>query len=194
MRHGKLSVNHDELDNLSERRLQNACKGPLTSSRHAFVNDMAISPYLQVLCCPTAYGNRPIRQIWDWQLLCWDFAADPRHSLSMAGRFFVAIVFVLLAGIAPSAPVLGATGRAAYYRGGRTVSGEVSGPNGYTAAHRTSNGSSDQHEQRAFGNRADKRSRPVWSRAHNRCQHRGSTRTCYDWQWDRKSAGRSTVK
>lgn len=29
------------------------------------------------------------------------------------------------------------TGRAAYYRGGRTASGEMSGPHGYTAAHRT---------------------------------------------------------
>jgi rare lipoprotein A len=29
------------------------------------------------------------------------------------------------------------TGRAAFYRGGRTASGEVTGPNGYTAAHRT---------------------------------------------------------
>jgi rare lipoprotein A len=29
------------------------------------------------------------------------------------------------------------TGSAAYYRGGRTASGEVSGPTGFTAAHRT---------------------------------------------------------
>lgn len=55
----------------------------------------------------------------------------------MAGKIFAANFFVLLAGIAASAPVLGETGRAAYYRGGRTASGEVSGPNGYTAAHRT---------------------------------------------------------
>jgi rare lipoprotein A len=55
----------------------------------------------------------------------------------MAGKVFVATFFVLLAGIAASAPVLGETGHAAYYRGGRTASGEVSGPNGYTAAHRT---------------------------------------------------------
>ena len=55
----------------------------------------------------------------------------------MAGKFFVAIVLLLLAGIGASAPVLGETGRAAYYRGGRTASGEVSGPNGHTAAHRT---------------------------------------------------------
>ena len=55
----------------------------------------------------------------------------------MAGRFFAAIVLVQLAGVAASAPVLAETGRAAYYRGGRTASGEVTGPNGYTAAHRT---------------------------------------------------------
>ena len=55
----------------------------------------------------------------------------------MAGKVFVANFFVLLAGIAAPAPVLGETGYAAYYRGGRTASGEVSGPNGYTAAHRT---------------------------------------------------------
>jgi rare lipoprotein A len=55
----------------------------------------------------------------------------------MAGRFFAAIVLVLLAGIAASAPVQAETGRAAYYRGGRTASGEVTGRNGYTAAHRT---------------------------------------------------------
>jgi rare lipoprotein A len=55
----------------------------------------------------------------------------------MARRFFAAIVLVLPAGIAASAPVLAETGRAAYYRGGRTASGEVTGRNGYTAAHRT---------------------------------------------------------
>lgn len=54
----------------------------------------------------------------------------------MAGKVFVANFFVLLAGIAAPEPVLGETGYAAYYRGGRTASGEVSGPNGYTAAHR----------------------------------------------------------
>jgi rare lipoprotein A len=31
----------------------------------------------------------------------------------------------------------GETGRAAYYRSGRTASGELSGPTGFTAAHRT---------------------------------------------------------
>ena len=52
----------------------------------------------------------------------------------MAGRFFAAIVLVLLAGVAASAPVLAETGRAAYYRGGRTASGEVTGRNGYPPA------------------------------------------------------------
>ena len=55
----------------------------------------------------------------------------------MAGKSFVASVFALLTAITAFSPVLGETGRAAYYRGGRTASGEVSGPNGYTAAHRT---------------------------------------------------------
>jgi len=34
-------------------------------------------------------------------------------------------------------PVHAETGRAAFYSGGRTASGEVTGPNGLTAAHRT---------------------------------------------------------
>ena len=34
-------------------------------------------------------------------------------------------------------PARAETGLAAYYRGGRTASGEFSGPNGLTAAHRT---------------------------------------------------------
>jgi rare lipoprotein A len=34
-------------------------------------------------------------------------------------------------------PVHAETGRAAFYGGGRTASGEVTGPNGLTAAHRT---------------------------------------------------------
>jgi rare lipoprotein A len=34
-------------------------------------------------------------------------------------------------------PVQAETGRAAFYSGGRTASGEVTGPNGLTAAHRT---------------------------------------------------------
>jgi peptidoglycan lytic transglycosylase len=53
----------------------------------------------------------------------------------MAGRILAATVVVQLTGIA--APALAETGRAAYYRGGRTASGDVSGPNDYTAAHRT---------------------------------------------------------
>jgi rare lipoprotein A len=35
------------------------------------------------------------------------------------------------------APALAETGRAAFYSGGRTASGEHTGPNGLTAAHRT---------------------------------------------------------
>src|ERR1700687_453437 len=34
-------------------------------------------------------------------------------------------------------PVQAESGRAAFYSGGRTASGEVTGPNGLTAAHRT---------------------------------------------------------
>jgi rare lipoprotein A len=34
-------------------------------------------------------------------------------------------------------PAQAETGRAAFYSGGRTASGEVTGPNGLTAAHRT---------------------------------------------------------
>jgi rare lipoprotein A len=34
-------------------------------------------------------------------------------------------------------PVHAETGRAAFYSGGRTASGEVTGPHGFTAAHRT---------------------------------------------------------
>lgn len=86
----------------------------------------------------------------------------------MAGRFFAAIVLVLLTGIAASAPVLAETGRS-YYRGGRTASGEVTAEMviqpPIERCH-SAQSSSDQHEQRAFGNRADKRSRPLWSRAH----------------------------
>ena len=42
----------------------------------------------------------------------------------------------IMAAIAIS-PVHAETGRAAFYSGGRTASGEVTGPNGLTAAHRT---------------------------------------------------------
>jgi rare lipoprotein A len=34
-------------------------------------------------------------------------------------------------------PAIAESGRAAFYSGGRTASGEVTGPNGLTAAHRT---------------------------------------------------------
>lgn len=55
----------------------------------------------------------------------------------MVGRILAGTVFVLLAGIVVAAPALAETGLAAYYRGGRTASGDVTGPNDYTAAHRT---------------------------------------------------------
>src|SRR6202166_1367189 len=45
----------------------------------------------------------------------------------------------LAAGLASIAicPAVAESGRAAFYGGGRTASGEVTGPNGLTAAHRT---------------------------------------------------------
>ena len=63
------------------------------------------------------------------------FARRLREQLEYGREIF--IVLVLLTGIAASAPVLAETGRAAYYRGGRTASGEVTGRNANTAAHRT---------------------------------------------------------
>lgn len=53
---------------------------------------------------------------------------------------FVRLSAAVLALCGPSLAIDAAraeTGIAAYYRGGRTASGEVSGPNGFTAAHRT---------------------------------------------------------
>ena len=49
---------------------------------------------------------------------------------------FKLLLAVALSSIAIS-PVHAETGRAAFYSGGRTASGEVTGPNGLTAAHRT---------------------------------------------------------
>jgi rare lipoprotein A len=49
---------------------------------------------------------------------------------------FKLLIAVVLASIAVS-PVQAETGRAAFYSGGRTASGEVTGQNGLTAAHRT---------------------------------------------------------
>jgi rare lipoprotein A len=49
--------------------------------------------------------------------------------------FAIAVVSFALVG--PLGAALAQTGQAAYYRGGRTASGEVSGPNGLTTAHRT---------------------------------------------------------
>jgi rare lipoprotein A len=51
----------------------------------------------------------------------------------MGSKWFYAAI---LAAIAIS-PVHAESGRAAFYSGGRTASGEVTGPNGLTAAHRT---------------------------------------------------------
>ena len=48
-------------------------------------------------------------------------------------RLSLAAVLLVLA----LRPVYAETGIAAFYGGGRTASGEVSGPNGLTAAHRT---------------------------------------------------------
>ena len=49
--------------------------------------------------------------------------------------FAIAIISFALVGLLSAARA--ETGHAAYYHGGRTASGEVSGPNGFTAARRT---------------------------------------------------------
>jgi rare lipoprotein A len=49
--------------------------------------------------------------------------------------FAIAVISFALVG--PLGAARAETGDAAYYHGGRTASGEVSGPNGFTAAHRT---------------------------------------------------------
>jgi rare lipoprotein A len=51
----------------------------------------------------------------------------------MSVKFSLAFVFAAIA----ICPVHAETGRAAFYSGGRTASGERTGPNGLTAAHRT---------------------------------------------------------
>ena len=51
----------------------------------------------------------------------------------MIVKFSTAFVLIALA----ICPVQAETGRAAFYSGGRTASGERTGPNGLTAAHRT---------------------------------------------------------
>jgi rare lipoprotein A len=48
-------------------------------------------------------------------------------------KLFLAVVFASTA----LCPVHAESGLAAFYSGGRTASGEVTGPNGLTAAHRT---------------------------------------------------------
>jgi rare lipoprotein A len=62
------------------------------------------------------------------------FVRNIRRSLLMAP--FKLPIAVFLVSIAVS-PVHAESGRAAFYSGGRTASGEVTGPNGLTAAHRT---------------------------------------------------------
>jgi rare lipoprotein A len=48
-------------------------------------------------------------------------------------RFSLAVALLSTA----TCPIQAESGRAAFYSGGRTASGEVTGPNGLTAAHRT---------------------------------------------------------
>jgi rare lipoprotein A len=57
--------------------------------------------------------------------------------MTAARRICAATVLTALAVPAMPAGVQAESGRAAYYRGGRTASGERSGPNELTAAHRT---------------------------------------------------------
>jgi rare lipoprotein A len=61
---------------------------------------------------------------------CWDTG---RSLLMVPFKFPFAVVLVSIA----ISPVHAESGRAAFYSGGRTASGEVTGPNGLTAAHRT---------------------------------------------------------
>jgi rare lipoprotein A len=55
------------------------------------------------------------------------------HYRPMGSNFSLALVLTAIA----ICPVHAETGRAAFYSGGRTASGEVTGPKGLTAAHRT---------------------------------------------------------
>jgi rare lipoprotein A len=50
----------------------------------------------------------------------------------ISSKFFLSVILLSIA-----CPVHAETGRAAFYSGGRTASGEHTGPNGLTAAHRT---------------------------------------------------------
>lgn len=52
-------------------------------------------------------------------------------------RLSSAVLVVLVGPMLACGAVRAETGYAAYYRGGRTASGEISGPHGFTAAHRT---------------------------------------------------------
>ncbi|WP_079568819.1 septal ring lytic transglycosylase RlpA family protein [Bradyrhizobium erythrophlei] len=51
----------------------------------------------------------------------------------ISSKFFLAVVLASAA----VCPALAESGRAAFYSGGRTASGEITGPNGLTAAHQT---------------------------------------------------------
>jgi rare lipoprotein A len=51
----------------------------------------------------------------------------------VSSRLFLTAIFASIA----VCPAIAESGRAAFYSGGRTASGEVTGPNGLTAAHRT---------------------------------------------------------
>jgi rare lipoprotein A len=56
-----------------------------------------------------------------------------RHLIQMFGSRVFLVAFLVSA----ISPANAQTGRASFYSGGRTASGEVTGPNGLTAAHRT---------------------------------------------------------
>lgn len=56
--------------------------------------------------------------------------------MPQSDTIFAALVSAALVA-ATAAPAAAETGRAAYYQGGRTASGEVSNAQGFTAAHRT---------------------------------------------------------
>jgi rare lipoprotein A len=60
-----------------------------------------------------------------------------RTGKTMTNRIVVAALAFLCGQLVAVGELRAESGMAAYYYGGRTASGEVSGPNGLTAAHRT---------------------------------------------------------
>ena len=74
-------------------------------------------------------------------------------------------------------PVQAESGLAAFHGGGLTASGEVTGPTGLTAAHRTlpfgAKGAGDQCSQWQNGGRAHHGSRAVWPWSNYRREPRG---------------------